>query len=133
MGCVFDFFQSVSAGNLLEKKEEIWPSHTKQAPITTEQVPDCLSWNVIWIEYRLQTGMVWRAPLMNVLFWDWCYFYIIFSCRDMSGDVWNRPSGSSVVDIGSHQTLWSLPLPNVTWHSGTWPYTVPYSTDQTFH
>ena len=22
---------------------------------------------------------------------------------------------------GSHQTLWSLPLPNVTWHSGTWP------------
>ena len=34
---------------------------------------------------------------------------------------------------GSHQTLWSLPLPNVTWHSGTWPYTVTPSIDQTIH
>ena len=34
---------------------------------------------------------------------------------------------------GSHQTLRSLPLPNVTWHSGTWPYTVTPSIDQTLH
>ena len=34
---------------------------------------------------------------------------------------------------GSHQTLWSLPLPNVTWHSGTWPYTMTPSIDQTWH
>ena len=34
---------------------------------------------------------------------------------------------------GSHQTLWSLPLPNVTWHSGTWPYTITPSIDQTLH
>ena len=34
---------------------------------------------------------------------------------------------------GSHQTLWSLPLPNVTWHSGTWPYTMTHSIDQTLH
>ena len=34
---------------------------------------------------------------------------------------------------GSHQTLWSLPLPNVTWHSGTWPYTMTPSIDQTLH
>ena len=27
----------------------------------------------------------------------------------------------------------SLHLPNVTWHSGTWPYTVTHSTDQTLH
>ena len=33
----------------------------------------------------------------------------------------------------SHQTLWSLPLPNVTWHSGTWPYTMTPSFDQTLH
>ena len=25
---------------------------------------------------------------------------------------------------GSLQTFWSLPLPNITWHFGTWPYTV---------
>ena len=33
----------------------------------------------------------------------------------------------------SHQTLWSLPLPNVTWYSGTWPYTMTPSIDQTLH
>ena len=32
---------------------------------------------------------------------------------------------------GSHQTLWSLPFPNVTWHSGTWPCTMTLSIDQT--
>ena len=35
--------------------------------------------------------------------------------------------------MGSHQTLWSLLLPNVTWHSGTWPYTMTPSIDQTLH
>ena len=35
--------------------------------------------------------------------------------------------------MGSHQTLWSLPLPNVTWHSGTWPYTMTPSIDQALH
>ena len=34
---------------------------------------------------------------------------------------------------GSHQTLCSLPLPNVTWHSGTWPCTMTPSIDQTLH
>ena len=34
---------------------------------------------------------------------------------------------------GSHLTLWSFPLPNVTGHSWTWPYTVSPSIDQTFH
>ena len=34
---------------------------------------------------------------------------------------------------GSHQTLRSLPLPNVTWYSGTWPYTMTSSIDQTLH
>ena len=34
---------------------------------------------------------------------------------------------------GSHQTLWSLSLPNVTWHSGTWPYTMTPSVDQALH
>ena len=34
---------------------------------------------------------------------------------------------------GSHQTLCSLPLPNVTWHSGTWPYTMTPSIDHILH
>ena len=34
---------------------------------------------------------------------------------------------------GYHQTLWSPPLPNVTWHSGTWSYTKTPSIDQTLN
>ena len=34
---------------------------------------------------------------------------------------------------GSHQTLWSPHLPNVTWHSWTWSSTVTPLTDQTLH
>ena len=34
---------------------------------------------------------------------------------------------------GSHQTLCSLPIPNVTWHSWTWPYTMTPSIDQILH
>ena len=34
---------------------------------------------------------------------------------------------------GSHQTLISPPLQNVTWHSGTWSSTVTPLTDQTLH
>ena len=50
----------------------------------------------------------------------------------MSGNDWNRLSGSYMVIWGSHQTLWSIPLPPVTWHSGIWPYTVTPSIDQKF-
>ena len=32
---------------------------------------------------------------------------------------------------GSYQTIWGSPLPNVTRHSGGWPYTVTPSIDQT--
>ena len=34
---------------------------------------------------------------------------------------------------GSYQTIWSPPLPNFTWHSGRWPYTVTPLIDQTLH
>ena len=51
----------------------------------------------------------------------------------MSWNVWNRPSGSVMVDMGISSSIWSLPLPNVSWHSGTWPYTMTPSIDQTLH
>ena len=35
--------------------------------------------------------------------------------------------------VRSHQTSWSLPLQNATWHSGTWPSTMTPSIDQTLH
>ena len=49
----------------------------------------------------------------------------------MSWNVWNRPSGSLWSIWGSHQSLWSLPFPNLTWHSGTWPCTMTPSIDKT--
>ena len=51
----------------------------------------------------------------------------------MSWNVWNRPQEVVWSIWGSHQTLWSLPLPNVTWHSWTWQYTTTPSIDQTLH
>ena len=40
------------------------------------------------------------APLMNVLFKGRTDFHISFSSRDKSGKVWNRLSGSSMVNMG---------------------------------
>ena len=60
-------------------------------------------------------------------------FHLSFEDRDMSGNVWNCPSGSFMVDMGISLNIWSLPLPNVTWYSWTWPYTVTPSIDQTLH
>ena len=51
------------------------------------------------------------APLMNVLFWGRCAFHISFSGRDMSGNVSNRPSGSSMVDIGLSLNIMRSPSP----------------------
>ena len=49
-------------------------------------------------------------PFMNVLFLEQCDFHVSSLGRDMSGNVLNRPYVSSIVDMGSHQTLWSPPL-----------------------
>ena len=37
------------------------------------------------------------------------------------------------IGIGSYQTIWCPPLPNVTRHSGWWPHTVTPSIDRTLH
>ena len=50
------------------------------------------------------------APLMNVLFWVRCDFPISFSGRDMSRNVWNRLSGSSMVGIGILPKIYEVPL-----------------------
>ena len=51
----------------------------------------------------------------------------------MSWNVWNRPSGSFMVDMGISSNIMKYPLPNVTWHSGSWSSTVTPLTDQTLH
>ena len=56
-------------------------------------------------------GMSGLAPLFNVLFWERCNFYVSFSGRDMSGNDWNRPSGSSMVDMGISSNIMKSPSP----------------------
>ena len=59
---------------------------------------------------------------------------ISYSDKDMSGNVWNRPLESFMVDMGiSSNMRKKSPLPNVTWHSWTRSSTVTPLTDQTLH
>ena len=73
------------------------------------------------------------APLMNVLFWERRDFTTSFSGRDM----WTSKKIVSKKVLwpvrGSYQTIWGPPLPNVTRHSGKWPYTVRSFNDQALH
>ena len=45
-------------------------------------------------------GMPGLAPLMNVLFLGRRDFHVSSSDRDMPWNVWNRPSGNFIVDMG---------------------------------
>ena len=56
-------------------------------------------------------GMPGLAPLMNVLFWGRGDFYLSSSDRDMSWNVWNRPSGSFMVDMGISSNIMKSPSP----------------------
>ena len=69
---------------------------------------------------HIPCGMPGLVPLINALFWERRDFHVSFSGMDMSGNVWNRPSGSSMVDMGISSNIMKPPLPNVTWHSGTY-------------
>ena len=51
----------------------------------------------------------------------------------MSWNVWNRHSGSFMVDMRISSNIMKSPSPNVTWHSGTRLYTMTPSIDQTLH
>ena len=78
-------------------------------------------------------GMPELALLMNVLFRERCDFHVSFSGRDMTGNVWNRPSGSSVVDMGISSNIMNSPSPKCNMTLGTWSYTLLPSINQTFH
>ena len=54
-------------------------------------------------------GMPGLAPLMNVLFQGRRDFHLSSSDRDMSRNVWNRPSGSFMVDMGISSNIMKSP------------------------
>ena len=51
------------------------------------------------------------APLMNVLFLGRRDFHLSSSDRNMSWNVWNRPSGSFMVDMGISSNIMKSPSP----------------------
>ena len=56
-------------------------------------------------------GMPGLAPLMNNLFWERRDFNVSFSHNDMPGNVWNRPSGNSMVGMGMSSNIMKSPSP----------------------
>ena len=64
------------------------------------------------------------APLMHVFFQGRRTFYLSSADRKCQGtfEIVFREVLWSI--WGSHKKLWSLPLQDVAWHSGTWSYTV---------
>ena len=56
-------------------------------------------------------GMPGLAPLMNVLFLGRRDIHLSSSDRDMSWNVWNRPSGSFMVDMGISSNIMRSPSP----------------------
>ena len=69
-------------------------------------------------------GMPRLAPLMNFLFLGRRDFRLSSSDRDMSLNVWNRPSGSFMVDMGISSNIMKSPSPkcymtfwdHIQWH-----------------
>ena len=70
---------------------------------------------------RVNTVLVLKVEIGLIVIWKWCWHTLVHP-QEVLWSIW-----------GSHQTLWSIPLPNVTWHSETWPYTMTPSIDQTLH
>ena len=58
-------------------------------------------------------GMQGLAPLMNVLFCERRDFHVSFLGSGMSGNVLNRPSGSSMVDMGISTDYIKFPSPKL--------------------
>ena len=74
------------------------------------------------------------APLINVIpLMRAVQLSIGFSDSDMSRNVWNRLLRSYMIGTEILPNNMMPPLPNVTRHSGWWPYTVTPSIDETSH
>ena len=83
--------------------------------------------------YHRSYGISRLDPLMDVLFWEWRDFHEASRIGIYRRTFEIVPQDVLWSILGSHQTLWSSPLPNFTWHSGAWFYIVAPSINQTFH
>ena len=77
----------------------------------------CQGLLLLWMFYSMGGATFIKAPRTGI-----CHGTFEIVPQEVLWSIW-----------GSHKTLWSPPLSNVTWHIGTWPYTMTHSIDQTLH
>ena len=82
--------------------------HITNLPFLGSIIPSLPVYGVL---SHIPYGMQRLAPLMHDLFWGRCDLYISFSNRDISGNVWNRLLGSSMVDMGISSNNMKSPCP----------------------
>ena len=94
-----------------------------------------LSWVAMFHLRRPTVFVSWCAracPSYQRLFWERRDCHKSFSGRDVSRNVWGRPSEYSMVDIRISSNIMKSFTPNVTRHSGAWSYALIPSIYQTF-
>ena len=82
--------------------------HITNFPFLSSNIPPSPAYGVL---SHSSYGMPGLPPLMSVLFWERRDFLVSVSGRDMSGNVWNRPSGSSMVGMGISSNIMKSPSP----------------------
>ena len=82
--------------SLYDKRDD-FNFHITNFPFLSSNIPSPPAYGVL---SHSSYGTPGLAPLMNVLFQGWRDFHLSSSDRDMSWNVWNRPSGSFMVDMG---------------------------------
>ena len=105
VACWIDWFSSVQLQNNL-----------RQFLISTFISQTFLSWVAIFhlrqpmlCWSHCSYGMPGLAHIINVLFWVRRDFHVSSSGRDMSGNIWIRPSGSSMVNMGISSNIMKPP------------------------
>ena len=91
--------------SLYDKRDD-FNFHITNFPFLSSNIPSSPAYGVL---SHSSHGMPGLAPLMNVLFWGRRDFHLSSSDRDMSWNVWNRPSGSFMVDMGISSNIMKSP------------------------
>ena len=93
--------------SLYEKRDE-FNFHLTNFPFLGSNIPSSPAYGVL---FHSSYGMPGLAHLMNVLFQGQSDFHLSSSDRDMSWNVWNRPSGNFMVDFGISSNIMQSPSP----------------------
>ena len=89
-------------------KRDDFNFHITNFPFLSGNIPSSPAYGVL---SHSSYGMPGLAPLINVLFLGRRAFHLSSSDKEMSGNVWSRPSGSCMVDMGISLYIMKPPSP----------------------